>query len=77
MARSRPTSSMEALMSATVTRAVPPEAACRRKAMSPVPPAMSRPRQGRAASRRGFILATMAAFQARCRPADIRSFIRS
>ena len=57
-------------MSATVTLA-PPSA--RRKAMSPVPPAMSRI----CSPLRGFTRRTKRSFHNRCMPPDIASFITS
>ena len=62
--------SMSGLMSLTVTCA---PLAAMRKAMSPVPPAMSRI----CSPGRGFTLATKRFFHSRCMPPDIRSFIRS
>ena len=70
IARSTPTSSISWLMSATVTSA--PRAA-RRKAMSPVPPAMS----STASPGCGFTRRTNRSFHSRCRPTDIASFITS
>ena len=65
-----PTLSMSGLMSLTVIRA--PRFAIR-KAMSPVPPAMSRI----TSPDRGFSRLTKRSFHSRCMPADIRSFMRS
>ena len=70
IARSIPTSSMSWLMSATVTSA--PRAAMR-KAMSPVPPAMSRI----ASPARGFTRRTKRSFHNRCIPPDMASFMMS
>ena len=69
-ARSRPTASISGLMSDTVTRA--PRRAIR-KAMSPVPPAMSRI----ASPARGRTSRTKRSFHKRCCPPDMRSFITS
>ncbi len=74
-ARSRPTPSIASLMSSTVTLVSGPPASSVRNAMSPVPPATSSSRNGRV--REGRSVDTKALFQARCRPPDIRSFIRS
>jgi len=59
----------------TVARVRSPPAASARSATSPVPPAMSRSANGRPFG--GLTAVTSASFQARCRPNDIRSFIRS
>ena len=75
-ARSRPTSSIAGLMSATTISAWPRERSATRNAMSPVPPATSSSRQGRPL-RGGLSAVTSASFHSRCRPPDIRSFIRS
>jgi hypothetical protein len=65
-----PTSSMSWLMSDTVTLA---PLAAKRKAMSPVPPAMSRI----ASPSRGLTRRTKRSFHSRCMPPDIASFITS
>jgi len=70
IARSMPTSSMSSLMSETVTCA--PDFSIR-KAMSPVPPAMSRI----SSPTRGFTRRTKLSFHNRCMPPDIASFIMS
>jgi len=69
-ARSIPTPSMSGLMSATVMLA--PDGSMR-KAMSPVPPAMSRI----ASPARGFTRRTKRSFHSRCIPPDIASFMMS
>jgi hypothetical protein len=74
-ARSRPTSSIEPLMSSTVTSALRCEASTMRKAMSPVPPATSSERQRPLFG--GLSAVTIASFHTRCMPPDIRSFITS
>jgi len=75
-ARSRPTASISELMSQTVARKPEPEVLAARKAISPVPPATSSSANG-ASVRGGLSALIITSFQARCSPADIRSFIRS
>ncbi len=74
--RSRPTASISALMSATVMRVPGPARSAMRKATSPVPPARSRTLK-LVSPFGGLTAVTSASFQPRCRPPDIRSFIRS
>ena len=75
-ARSRPTASISPLMSETVTSAGSDRRAMR-KAMSPVPPAMSSTRKGTGERRGGESQVTKASFHRRWTPPDMRSFIRS
>jgi hypothetical protein len=67
---------MSELMSQTVARKPLPAALAARNAMSPVPPATSSSANG-VSARGGLSALIIRFFQTRCRPADIRSFIRS
>ena len=71
--RSRPVRSMASLMSVCTTRPVAPTFLANASARSPVPPAMS----STWSPGRTLAASTVYAFHARCRPMDIRSFIRS
>jgi hypothetical protein len=67
---------MSELMSHTVARKPAPAAVAARNATSPVPPATSSSANGESL-RGGLSALIIISFQIRCRPADIRSFIRS
>src|ERR1022692_2262196 len=71
--RSRPTVSIAPLMSVSMTWPRSPTRCANRRARSAVPPATSRTR----APTRTPLASTAKRFQARCRPPDIRSFIKS
>src|SRR5664280_814534 len=71
--RSRPWRSIASLMSVWTTVPVSPAGPAKARARSPVPPAMS----STLSPGRTLATATAYAFQARCRPSDMRSFIRS
>ncbi|CFN73124.1 Uncharacterised protein [Bordetella pertussis] len=71
--RSRPTRSMDSLISVSHTSPLGPARLAKARARSPVPPAMSSTfMPGRTAAR-----PIVKAFQTRCRPADMRSFMTS
>ena len=60
----------------TMDRDLPPPLSITRSPMSPVPPARSSRAKG-LSDFGGLTVVTSASFHARCRPPDIRSFIRS
>src|SRR5436309_2159226 len=71
--RSRPATSMAALTSVRTTLPDVPTRSAKRRARSAVPPATS----STALPRRTPLVSTANRFQARCSPADMRSFMRS
>jgi hypothetical protein len=74
--RLRPTSTIAGLMSQSTARQPCPLISSTRRVMSPVPPATST-RSKRRADFGGASQATRSSFHSRCRPPDIKSFIRS
>ena len=74
--RSLPTSSMAGLISHRVALQPGPPPRSAFSATSPVPAATSISSKGRC-DRGGFSQVMRSSFQSRCRPADIRSFMRS
>ncbi len=71
--RSRPTLSMEALMSVKMTRPFGPTFCANSLDKSPLPPAMS----NTVSPALTPLISTAKRFQVRCRPADMTSFIKS
>ena len=70
---SRPAASIAPLMSVSTTSPVAPTRSAKSRARSPVPPARSSTRM----PARTPVASTAKRFHSRCRPADMRSFMRS